>query len=77
MKHSSTNLKSMRLRKPSYQDGEWRVYPGDVTLKIMAGGKDDMPEPEDYHDQIRWRRLFYFLCFAVAFMTIVKLWVVS
>jgi len=38
-----------KLRRPSYQDGDWRVYPGDVTLRIISGDVE-MALPDDYYD---------------------------
>ena len=61
------------MKSKRYQDGEWTVYPGRVTLKIISGGV--MPEPKDYHDHIRWRRIALFLAIALPTMIVLK-WVV-
>lgn len=60
--------------RPKYQDGEWTVYPGKTTLRIISGGI--MPEPSDYHDPIRWRRIALFLSIVVPAMVIAK-WIMS
>jgi hypothetical protein len=62
------------MKSQPYKDGEWTIYPGKITLKIISGGV--MPEPADYHDPIRWRRIVKFLVIVIPAMAIAK-WMMS